>query len=136
VNLTFEDQALLDRQSLPQICQTRGAGISELFVRRVGAFFWSRNTQVLVSIATVAITVRLSATTAMYGCDQINACGCMYEVNCYACVAGHESIKIIARNLLVNIAKTSRIRGSLQIIQMLSENNNDRIAKLANRFCR
>lgn len=60
----------------------------------------------------------------------------MYEVHCYACVAGHESIKIIARNLLVNIAKTSRIRGSLQIIQMLSENNNDRIAKLANRFCR
>jgi hypothetical protein len=56
----LEDQALLDMQSLPQICQTRGAGISELFVRKVlvGAVFWIQNTQPLVHNAMVAITVQ------------------------------------------------------------------------------
>jgi hypothetical protein len=40
----------------------------------------------------------------MYGCDVIDVPDFMYYVHCYACVASHESIEEIARNLFVNIA--------------------------------
>jgi hypothetical protein len=94
----------------------------------VRSFSVNQNTQLLLCITTIAFGVYTQSYLDYVATWVLTARLC--SLLQHACVADNESIEKIVRNLLVRIAKISRIWRSLQISEMFSGNNNDRISEL------